>query len=255
MRAAVESVLATVAALARSKGTNIITAASEPEALTLSINWAALRQVLLGLLLCALDCAGGRVELATASTKRELRIRVLASPPTPGVSGGPPSPVSAEDSRLTSVRQLVEMHGGELLVAGEASGGVELVASLPATSQVTVLVIEDNPDMRDLLKRYLAAGGYRAVEASTSAAAIEAIQREQPCAVALDVMMPVQDGWEILQVLKTHPSTRQIPVVVCSVLRERELALSLGASELLPKPITQRQLLEALARRRAAEPT
>ena len=59
-------------------------------------------------------------------------------------------------------------------------------------------------------------------------------------------MMPTQDGWEILQALKAHAETSNIPVVVCSVLRERELALSLGAARFLAKPVSQRQLVDAL---------
>jgi CheY-like chemotaxis protein len=61
-------------------------------------------------------------------------------------------------------------------------------------------------------------------------------------------MMPSQDGWQILQQLKSLREARDIPIIVCSVLRERALALSLGAADFLVKPITQQALLSALAK-------
>ena len=70
----------------------------------------------------------------------------------------------------------------------------------------------------------------------------------RPAAIALDVMMAGQDGWETLQQLKNHPQTQAIPVLICSVLREPELARFLGAAALLPKPVTRPELLGALAR-------
>jgi CheY-like chemotaxis protein len=60
--------------------------------------------------------------------------------------------------------------------------------------------------------------------------------------------MPTMDGWEILQALQADPETRHIPVIVCSVWDEPELAFSLGAADFLKKPITQRDLLDALVR-------
>ncbi|MBI2940088.1 MAG: response regulator [Chloroflexi bacterium] len=322
--AAAEGALATVAALARARGTTLANAVSPaPESPALTINRTVLRQILIGLLLYALDRApGGHVELGATPTDHGVEIRVVAasptrgegaqlpgewppcvgqgapSPPTPsptqgrggdalplppewgpaqerrqGVEGAsgpirrtgpllraqiPPSRSVGERAwsegrdRLAAAHRLARMHGGEVQLIWEAESGVELVVSLPAARPAMVLVIEDNPDMRSLLKRYLTAGGYRVAEAATASGAIERIQGERPVAVALDVMMPAQDGWEILQALKSHPDSRDVPVIVCSVLRERELALSLGAAELLPKPITQRTLLEALARCRAA---
>jgi CheY-like chemotaxis protein len=70
----------------------------------------------------------------------------------------------------------------------------------------------------------------------------------QPQAIALDAMMPDVDGWEILQALQADPATRHIPVLVCSVWEEPQLAFSLGAAGFLKKPITQRELLAALQR-------
>jgi CheY-like chemotaxis protein len=62
----------------------------------------------------------------------------------------------------------------------------------------------------------------------------------------LDLMMPDRDGWELLSLLKTHPETAAIPVVVSSVLRQEELARALGAAAVLTKPFTPAQLLDTL---------
>jgi CheY-like chemotaxis protein len=64
----------------------------------------------------------------------------------------------------------------------------------------------------------------------------------------LDVMMPQVDGWELLAAIKSNPATRDIPVIVCSVLKSPALALKLGAAAYLPKPVSQQALIEALAR-------
>jgi len=70
----------------------------------------------------------------------------------------------------------------------------------------------------------------------------------QPDVIVLDVLMPGRDGWEVLQQLKSTPETRDIPVIVCSVWRDPDLALTLGAAEFIRKPLTRPRLLEALAR-------
>jgi len=64
----------------------------------------------------------------------------------------------------------------------------------------------------------------------------------------VDVMMPGVDGWELLGRLRQHPLTGHIPIVVCTVLTQEELALSLGASDFLPKPVARQAFLEALDR-------
>lgn len=71
---------------------------------------------------------------------------------------------------------------------------------------------------------------------------------EKPDAIILDVMLPSADGYEALQTLRSDPITASIPVVVCTVLKQRDLALALGATDFLAKPATQGALLAALAR-------
>ena len=68
----------------------------------------------------------------------------------------------------------------------------------------------------------------------------------KPDIIVLDVMLPDVDGWELLSQLHEHPLTRSVPVIVCSVVGEEDLALALGAKVYLPKPVRRQQFLQAL---------
>ena len=129
-----------------------------------------------------------------------------------------------------------------------APGRLWLAATLPSPRRPTVLVVDDNPDVALVLRRYLESADLEVVAIDRGELAVERARELRPVAIALDVMMAGQDGWETLQQLKNHPQTHQIPVLVCSVLREPELARFLGAAALLPKPLTRPDLLGALAR-------
>jgi len=109
-------------------------------------------------------------------------------------------------------------------------------------------VVEDNPQVVQLFQRYLSGSPFQMVTAPNGSVAFDLATAEQPAAITLDLLLPQRDGWEFLQVVKVHPDTRQIPVIVCSVLRERELALALGAADFLAKPVTQYALLSSLRR-------
>ena len=68
----------------------------------------------------------------------------------------------------------------------------------------------------------------------------------QPYAISVDLMMPGLDGWDLLQTLLNHPETTNVPIIICSVLKQKELALSLGAAAFLGKPINEKSLLSVL---------
>ncbi len=116
----------------------------------------------------------------------------------------------------------------------------------------TVLIVDDNRDVLELFSRYLSPHHYRVASAQTAAQALDLARRLQPHAITLDLMMPHQDGWDVLQMLLNQPDTCQIPILVCSVLQQKELALSLGATAFLEKPVTEPVLLATL---RALEET
>ncbi|HLF01425.1 MAG TPA: response regulator, partial [Anaerolineales bacterium] len=77
---------------------------------------------------------------------------------------------------------------------------------------------------------------------------VAAARALRPDIVLLDVLMPHHDGWQVLSELKDHPDTHDIPVIVCSILTEREKALRLGATDYLIKPILDVDLVSALSR-------
>lgn len=110
-----------------------------------------------------------------------------------------------------------------------------------------ILVIDDNPDVIDLFRRYLTHYPYYLKAVHDGKMGVQIARELAPIVIILDLMLPHQDGYEILQNLKNHPQTSQIPVVICSVLETPELALSLGADGYLKKPPGQQQLLTILS--------
>jgi CheY-like chemotaxis protein len=109
-----------------------------------------------------------------------------------------------------------------------------------------VLIVDDNEDILQLFRRFLVPHNYRVVTEKHTTIVLEQARALQPYAITLDLMMPGQDGWALLQALLNGPGTKDIPIIVCSVLRQRDLALSLGATIFLEKPVSEKTLLDAL---------
>ena len=239
--AAVRSVLATLEGLARHQ--RISLAVTLPADLPpVALDRVVMRQILLSVLTHAMSQRmDSAVEISATSDAAQVIVAIRVE----GGSQGIP-PLNRADDRLPIAQRLVEAREGSMDV--EEGDGLVVRLTLPARRLPIVLVIDDNPDVIQLFHRYLAGGPYRVLGASTSEEALRLAAEVVPDVITLDVMMPTQDGWELLQSFKNHPVTRKIPVIVCSVLRERALALSLGAEEFLAKPVTQAMLLTALAR-------
>ncbi len=104
-------------------------------------------------------------------------------------------------------------------------------------SRPLVLVIDDEADARDLLRRHLEKAGYEVIEAATGAEGLALARERRPEAITLDVMMPGMDGWTVLNELKADPATATVPVIMVSMLRNHELGYALGAVEYLSKPV------------------
>jgi PleD family two-component response regulator len=141
--------------------------------------------------------------------------------------------------------QLVQMSGGSLEATSEGGDWiVELM--LPAVEQAEVLVIDDNQDTLRLLQKYLTGTRYRFVGVSEPERALASAEQTDPRVIILDVMLPDVDGWELLERLREHPKTSSIPVIVCTILPQEELALHLGAAAFIRKPVSRQRLLAAL---------
>ena len=167
---------------------------------------------------------------------------------------------------LAIVKRLVEQHGGSISLQSTLGAGACFTFTIPiATTPRTaadghatalparngkplVLVVDDEPVAQELLVRYLAADGYDTAIADSAREALESVRSHPPDAITLDIMMSGTSGWEILHVLKSDPLTAQIPVIIVSIVDERQMGVLLGADEYFVKPVERTALLRALQR-------
>ena len=149
---------------------------------------------------------------------------------------------------MEPVQHLAEMMGGRWQGIDLDPEECVYRFDFPVENEKTLLVIEDNEGLIRAFQGYLAGYDYLVIGATTGDEALKLAREMIPAAITLDIMMPSQDGWEILQALKSDPSTQSIPVIICSVLEDPELARSLGAASYLQKPVSQADLLDALDR-------
>ncbi len=116
----------------------------------------------------------------------------------------------------------------------------------PSPDQV-VLVIDDEPAARDLLKKHLESIGYQAVLAGGGEEGLRLAREIKPDVITLDLLMPGMDGWRVLSALKASPELAPIPVVVASVVEDKNAGYALGAADYLTKPIRREELERVLA--------
>lgn len=158
------------------------------------------------------------------------------------------SSFSPAEEEWQMVELLVNQQGGKLTLSVHLGGGTQVTLSLPGTSQTRVLVIDDNPSIHQLFERYLAPHHYTVIHARSGPEALRLAAEASPDLITLDVMMPGVDGWQVLRDLAQGPATSHVPVIICSVLKEPELAFSLGARAYLKKPVERLELLATLER-------
>lgn len=228
---------------------------------------------------------GGEVTLAAHLTGDRLELTVTdtgigISPEDQLLLFQPFKQIDSELSRLyqgtglglSLTKSLVELHGGTISVQSEAGKGSCFCVSLPwcqketnssvnitpnpppvhpvqnleGQTQRSVLVIEDNRESAKLLTYYLELEGLRVTHLSTGEQALEWLTCNQPDLITLDLLLPGIDGWEVLACIKQIPKLAEIPVLIVSILMDKQRGFALGASQVLQKPLSYIELSTAL---------
>ncbi len=167
---------------------------------------------------------------------------------------------------LTITRHFAAMLGGSIAVKSQPGVGSTFTIELPVETKVplpaeeaapgivdpgapaepgaiTVLVVDDDPAVHEVLAATLGKEGYVLRHARDGIEALNIMRREPPDIVTLDVMMPKIDGWSVLGIMKSEPALEHIPVIMLTIVDDRNLGYSLGASEYMTKPVDRQRLI------------
>jgi GAF domain-containing protein/CheY-like chemotaxis protein/anti-sigma regulatory factor (Ser/Thr protein kinase) len=224
----------------------------------------------------------GEVALAVAREATDGRDRMLFSVSDTGIGMTPEqvarlfeafSQADAATTRryggtglgLALSRRLCRMMGGDVTVESEPGRGSTFTIRLPAqvaeavqepapaapigsvpAGVGTVLVIDDEAAVRDLMQRFLTKEGFRVVTAPGGEEGLRRARELRPDAITLDVMMPGMDGWAVLSALKADADVADIPVVMLTIVDDKNLGYALGAADYLTKPIDRERLVTVL---------
>lgn len=169
---------------------------------------------------------------------------------------------------LTITKHFCTMLGGSIDVTSKPDDGSTFTITLPeggkpeaAAAAVEhkpavsgsaagrkILIVDDDPAVHDVLRITLAKEGYRLLHAYDGTEALELVREHRPDVITLDVMMPRVDGWSVLSELKSDPKLARIPVIMLTIVDERTMGYSLGASEYMTKPVDRTRLVELVRR-------
>ena len=175
---------------------------------------------------------------------------------------------------LTISKQLAILMGGDVVVNSELGKGttftatfladfigasesvknlqqntgslIENVITLENNTGKTILIIDDDPTVSELMKRQLLKEGYKVVIAPNGKEGISLARDLKPDVITLDILMPEMDGWSVLRTLKADPQVSYIPVIMASILDEKNKGFSLGAADFLSKPIQKEYLMKSI---------
>jgi signal transduction histidine kinase/CheY-like chemotaxis protein len=168
---------------------------------------------------------------------------------------------------LAITRHFCRMLGGDVAVESTLGEGSTFTITLPAigsdakaevaapearptqsVAKGTVLIIDDDKAIHDLLERELAAKGYHVLHAAGGREGLKIAKQTRPDVITLDIIMPDLDGWSVLKTLKDDRELRDIPVVLVTIMGDRDMGFALGAADYITKPLDRDMLLAAVNR-------
>ena len=281
--ALVTSVLESISPLAEEKGLRVNTRFG-PGLPAVEADATRLKQILINLLSNAVKFTErGHIEIMAQPSGRMVRIAVKDT--GIGISSESQRVIFEEFVQgdgsstrrhggtglgLSIVRKLVEMHGGAITVLSEPGLGSTFTFTVPAWAAGTadlgpaqrrplrrpnqglpgtvILVVDDDASVRQLICRHLEQEGWRTVQASNAADALQLARESRPMLITLDIMMPDASGWWVLEKLKEDPQTAGVPVLVVTIVEDQRLVFALGASDYLGKPYDRSALIAKIHR-------
>src|SRR5256884_1414053 len=279
----ISSVLESISPLAQEKGLRIDTRFA-PSLPAVEADPVRLKQILINLLSNAVKFTErGHIEVTGQPSGRMVRIAVKDT--GIGISADSQRVIFEEFVQgdgsstrrhggtglgLSIVRKLVEMHGGAITVLSEPALGSTFTFTVPAWAAgqaavgpaqrrplrhpnqglpgTVILVVDDDTSVRQLICRHLEQEGWRTVQASNAADALQLARESRPMLITLDIMMPDASGWWVLEKLKEDSQTAGIPVLVVTIVEDQRLVFALGASDYLGKPYDRRALVGKIHR-------
>jgi PAS domain S-box-containing protein len=288
LRPMIDSVAATVTALAKKTG-NVLVVNCADEVGTIHSDLTKVRQTLFNLLSNACKFTqNGTITLAALRDTDEAGDWIEFQVRDTGIGMTPDQQAKvfeaftqADDSTtrdyggtglgLAITKSFCRLMGGDVTLTSEASKGTTFMVRLPAVTRAasdtadsaaeqrsegpqvtepehtpTVLVVDDDPNARELLGRHLQRSGYAVRMATNGEEAMQLTRALQPDVVMLDVLMPRMDGWAVLSAMKEDAALAEIPVIMVTIVDNQSIGFSLGAADYLIKPIDRDRLVHAV---------
>ncbi|WP_165435627.1 PAS-domain containing protein [Bradyrhizobium sp. Leo121] len=288
LRPMIDSVAATVTALAKKTG-NVLVVNCADEVGAIHSDLTKVRQILFNLLSNACKFTrNGTITLAALRDTNEAGDGIEFQVRDTGIGMTPDQQAKvfeaftqADESTnrayggtglgLAITRSFCRLLGGDVTLTSEAGKGTTFVVRLPAVTHAApdtatgavekrsldlqvaepehapiVLVVDDDPNARELLRRHLQRCGYAVRMAANGEEAMQLARTLKPDVVTLDVLMPQMDGWAVLSAMKEDAALAEIPVIMVTIVDNQSIGFSLGAADYLIKPINRDQLVRAV---------
>jgi signal transduction histidine kinase/CheY-like chemotaxis protein len=266
------------------KNANVLEVICAPGLGTMRSDQTKLRQNLLNLLSNAAKfTGGGRITLAARRVAEVDGDRLQFQVCDTGIGMTPEQlerlfqafaqarPSTSRDYGGTGLGLAITKHfcrllGGDVTVESSPDQGSTFTMTLPAVwpaarpevasaAQLTaekalgtILIIDDEPAAHDLLGRELAGAGYEVLHAAGGREGLKLAKQARPDMITLDIIMPDLDGWSVLKALKADPELCEIPVVLVTIMRDRDLGFALGAADYITKPHDHELLMRVVGR-------